>query len=195
MSLYQDIFDAVVTWTSRPKMVAETNLAISQAVRKAHRAGMFPRDLAVTTLSGVPTNAEGLQVIDLSASVPNYRQLAYVKPSGQQRRYTAVGITDLFDQDKYYRTDVFYIVGANLVIRPAGAADSVDICFYTLPNTSPITALDSWIAVLHPDLIVLWAAATVLALVGEQEIKQRVELLVKPAYTDLIAESLLATGS
>lgn len=195
MSLYQDIFDAVVTWTSRPTLTNETNLAIIQAVRKAHRVGMFPRDLTVTTLTGVTTSSEGLQVIDLATNAPNYRQLAYVKPTGQQQKYNPVGITDLFDADKYYRTDVYYIVGTNLVIRPSSASDTIDLCFYKLPTTSPIAALDSWIAVLHQDLIVLWAAATVLALVGEQEIKSRVELLLKPALADLLAESLLATGS
>lgn len=187
MSLYSDIYDGVVTWTNKPKMVAETNLAIRQALRAAHKAGGFYRDLMEVSLTNIATDQ--LQTIDLSVAAPGYRQIAYVKPTGQELQYEAIEITDLFDADKYYRSNVYYGIGNNLMVRAAVPTSEITLCYYSYPTVSPIENINSWIADLHQDLIVLWAATTVLSLIGEQEIKSRVDVLAKMAYADLIEDS------
>ncbi len=187
MSLYTDIYDAVIAWTNKPKMVTETNIAIKQALRTAHKAGGFYRDLVEVSLTGQATDA--LQTIDLSLAAPNYRQLAYVKPTGVELQYDPIEITDLFDADRRYRHDVYYGIGTNLMIRAASPSSDLTICYYRYPTVNPIESIDSWIADLHQDLVVLWSSATVLALVGEQEIKSRVDQLAKLAYNDLIEDS------
>lgn len=187
MSLYTDIQTGVVTWTNRPDLTAETDMAIKQALRTAHRAGTFYRDLLTVNLTAQPTTQ--VQTIDLSANCPNYKQLCYVKPTNYDLRYTPIDILDVFDYDKVYKTDVFYGMGTSLVIRAAVPVDAIDICYYKSPTTNPIASIDSWIADLHQDLVILWAAGTILAFVGEQEIKTRVEALAKLAYNDLIEDA------
>ena len=194
MTTYSGIFDDVVTWTNRPKLINETAMAIRQAVRSAHRAGVFYRDLVTVPIVGVST-ANAIQQIDLSAVAPNYRQLATLSPTGTDIYFSPVSIRDLLDHDGYPRTNVMYTVGTNLMVRPAAAYSDYTLIYNASPITSPIENLTSWIAVLHQDLIVLWAAATILTLVGEQEVKTRVEGLAKLAFDDLIADQLDAVGA
>lgn len=187
MSLYTDIRDAVFVWTNKPSLVAETDIAIKQALRTAHRAGTFYRDLVIVPITGVTIGP--LQTIDLPAVAPRIRQIAYVKPANATGQYDFVDISDLYDQENYYKLDVYYGVGTDLLIRPKTPVADLELCYYRYPVTTPIESIDSWIADEHQDLIILWAAATVLALRGEQEIKTRVETLAKLAYQDLIEEA------
>lgn len=194
MTTYSDIFDDVVRWTNRPKLVTETAMAIRQAVRSAHRAGLFYRDLVTVQISGVST-ANPIQQIDLTAVAPNYRQLGTLTPTNSDIYFDSVSIRDVLDRDSYPRTNVMYVVGTNLMVRPASGYTDYTLTYYISPITVPIENLSSWIAILHSDLIVLWAAATILTLVGEQEVKTRVEGLAKLAFDDLISDQLNAVGT
>jgi hypothetical protein len=183
---------AVNAWTSRPDLTAELDIAIRQAVRAAHNAGKFYRDLASLPITGLATDQ--LQTVDLSVSAPNYRKLAYVKPTGYDVQYKEVNILDLFDQDNFLRTDVFWVVGNTLNIRAASAVPDITVLYYTNPTTVPIASLNSWIVTLYPDLIACWAAANILAQIGEQEIKTRVEAIAASQRLELIANELSAAG-
>lgn len=187
MSLYSDIVAGIVTWTNKPGLTAEMDIAIRQALRTAHRAGSFYRDLQVVSLTAQPTDQ--IQTINLSTTAPNYRQICYVKPTDSDLMYDPIPVTELFDADKYPKADVYYGVGTNLMIRAASPSANLDICYYKSPTVSPISTLDSWIADLHQDLIILWASATILNFIGEQDIKTRVEALAKLALQDLIEDS------
>jgi hypothetical protein len=191
MSTYSDIFDGVVAWTNRPSLVAETNLAIRQAVRSAHRAGTFPKDLGTVDLT---VTTDQIQQIDLSSAVPDLRAIARVYPTDLDYEYKEVQVLDLFDNDGYARTDVFWLIGTNLMIRAAAPYSALSLCYYRNPVVSPIEDIDSWIARDHQDLVILWAAATVLTFIGEQEIKTRVEQLAGSALRDLVSESLFITS-
>ena len=193
MSTFAEIRTDVIAWTNRSKMVAETNMAIKQAIRTAHKAGKFWRDLQVLPLTGVST-ASAIQSIDLASSAPFYRQIAYVKPATLDMQYTAIGIDELFDPDKYYRLDVYYGVGNALNIRASSPATSIDIAYYSYPNITDTETFSNWMTANHADLITLWAAATMLALVGEQEVKTRVEALSKLAYQDMIDDNISIAG-
>lgn len=188
MTIYTDIRDGVYAWTNRPALVSETDYAIRQALRAAHRSATFWRDLQVLNLTAQPTGQ--IQTIDLAAVAPRFRQLAVCKPTDYDLNYTPVDILDLFDQDKYYRTDVCYGIGNNLMIRAASPSANITLTYYQSPTVTPITALDSWLADQHQDLIILTAAQTILAFIGEQEIKSRVDPLQKLAMEELVAEGL-----
>jgi len=194
MSLYTEIQADVFYWTKRKLMVNETDMAIRQAIRKAHRAGSFPRDMTTVTLTGQSTST-AIQSIDMAANLPSLRQLYHVAPTGIPNvKYEDADIRDLVDQDGYPKTNVFWTVGTTLFIRAASPSDSIDVTYYKLVNVDNLAALDDWIATQHKDLIVLWAAATILTMVGEQEVKTRVEDLTKLAYADLIGDSVEAIG-
>ena len=98
MTIYSDVYAGVRGWTKRPSLATETNLAIAQAVRTAHRSGKFWRDLVTVTLAGLPLDQ--IQQIDLAALVPNFRKIARVAPTGYDGNYDGVDVSDLFDQDK-----------------------------------------------------------------------------------------------
>jgi hypothetical protein len=96
--------------------------------------------------------------------------------------------------DGYPKYDVYWMVGTTLSIRPKAASSSLDVTYYKRVDVDNLALLDDWIATEHKDLIVLWAAATILTLVGEQEVKTRVEALAKLAYEDLIGEATEIIG-
>lgn len=194
MSLYTEIQSDVFAWTNKRLMVAETDMAIRGAIRKAHRAGSFYRDMATVTVSSLST-ATSPQSIDVAAALPMYRQLYSVKPTGREDVvYKDADLRDLLDQDGFPKYNIFWMVGLTLFIRAASPSDSVDVTYYKRVNVDDLAMLDDWIAAEHKDLIVLWAAATILALVGEQEVKTRVEALAKLAYDDLIGDSVEIIG-
>lgn len=188
MSIYTEIRDGVFAWTNRSDLTTETDTAIRQAIRTAHRSGSFYRDLVILPLTALPTDQT--QIIDLSSAAPDFRQLATCGPTGYDFQYDVTDISDLFDADKYPKTDICYGVGTNLMIRASSPVQDVTLTYWKNPVVSPIASTDSWIADMHQDLIILWAAATVLTMIGEQEIKTRVEALAKLAMQDLIEDSL-----
>lgn len=194
MSIYTDILADVVAFTNRPELTAETDVAIRQAIRTAHSAGSFWRDLVSLPITGLATD-EAIQTIDLSSVAPRFKQLAYVGPTDSNLYYAPVDIKDQWDEYKQFKTDVCYGLGTNLILRPAAAAEDVTLVYWSFPVTSPIADTDSWIAEKFPDLISCWAAATILQMIGENEIKTRVEALAKLAYNDLIKDNLLIQRS
>lgn len=190
MTVYTDIRDGVFEFTNRTDLTAETDAAIRQAVRTAHKAGSFWRDLVSLALTNQDTT-QSLQTIDLSVSAPTFKQLAHIGPTDSEVRYTPVDIKDLLDPEyKTFRTDVCYGMGHNLIIRPAACSANITMVYWSFPTVSPIASLDSWIATKFPDLITCWAAATIFALINEQEVKTRVEALAKIEYQSLIADNL-----
>lgn len=192
MSIYSDVFDGVVAWTNRADLVTETDTAIRQAVRAAHRAGSFYRDMTTVALTGQALTQ--VQSIDLSSAAADLRKIATVNPTGYDVQYSEVSALDLFDQDAYPRTDVFYMIGQTLNIRASTPVDAITISYFKHPVIAPIASMTSWIAQIHQDYIICAAAATVLSMLGEQEIKTRVETLAAMGRANLIAESLFVTG-
>jgi hypothetical protein len=199
--LYDDIFAAVVVWTNKPGLVSETQLAIKQAVTAAHRSARFPRDLirGPQFVAPVPA-ADGTQKFDYTAAftyVARPRQLAGLIDVDRDIRFTQIDVTDQRDQDGFYKLDVVYLMGVDLIIRPAVAANLLKIEYYFLPDPLQFATgqtIDDWLCISHFELIVLMAAASVLALIGEQEIKQRVEMLAASALADLKHDELELFG-
>jgi len=190
VTTYTDIRDSVFAYTNRTDLVAETDAAIRQAVRTAHKAGSFWRDLVSLDLTGQDTS-EPLQIIDLATAAPDFKQLAHIGPTSGVGFYDPVDIKDLLEPGfNTYKTDVCYGIGTNLIIRPATAVENLTMVYWKFPVVSPIADLNSWIAVMFPDLIICWAAATVLTLIDEQAVKTRVEALAKMEYQSLIADNL-----
>jgi hypothetical protein len=192
MSLYTDVQAGVFAWTNRPEMTAETDIAIRKSVRAAHKAGTFWRDLVTVNLINQPTDQT--QSIDLTANAPNFRQMALVKPTGVDLQYNPIGIRELLDQDGYPRADIYYVVGNTLNIRANAPTSSISLTYYRMPVLNPISGLDSWIADLYQDLIICDAAASILAMVGEPEVKDRVEKIAASILEDLIEDNTEAVG-
>jgi hypothetical protein len=194
MSAYSDCYAAVVALTNRSALQTLTDMQIRAAIRKAHRAGSFPRDVQIVTVSGLST-ANAIQTVDLSAYCPRLRQLKAVKPTSlQDIWYHDEDIGSILDPDGFAKLDVYWQVGTTLNVRPASVTDSLDIYWLGMPDLTDLANFSDWILVNHSDLIAHWAAAAVLGAVGETEAKAGVEELAKALYEDLIEESVEIIG-
>lgn len=192
-ALYTNIVAGVVAWTNRPDLTVEMDMAIKNAVNTAHRAGKFVRDIVTVQLTG--QTIEQIQTIDYTqAPFVNYRQLHSIGPTDLDVLYTIHDSLDLFDQDDYARTNIAYVIGTNIHVRAKAPVDALTVRYYARPNITDVTMLDDWIADTYTDLIILWAAATVLAAVNEQEVKSRVENLAVVAVSDMISDALQSQG-
>lgn len=193
MASFQDIVDLTKAITVRPDLTIETAFAVRDAILRAHRAHKFWKDLSVVTVSpsnGV-TQIQNIPMTDL----PSFRALAYIKDPDSDTFYQPVDISDLLDADNLARTDVCWGAGASISIRARNPLSSYEIAYYRFPvylqdSSSPI---GSWIAEAHPDLIAALASLTVLGMIGEQEIRGRMEQLVAMGMTDLAQDNITLT--
>jgi hypothetical protein len=192
MALWDDLFADVVTWTNKPALQAETTIALRQAIRAAHKSGKYWKDLATVQLTGLP--ADQVQHVDIATNFPQFRQVAYIKYAGTDRWLKPLAVDDLVDEWDNPRTGVYYGIGTDLVLRPEMPTEDYEVCYYKLPIVSPAAQVNTWIGIEHPEVIVLWAASTILALHGEQEIKSRVDQLFVIALQDLQSDNIEIVG-
>lgn len=191
MATWAELQADVVTWTNRPTLVAETQLALRNAIRTAHRQGKFWRDLTTVPVTLV---ANQVQTLILTDTCPRMRQLAYVKDIAHDGYLEEAQILDLLDSDGFPKNDVYWGIGDNLNIRSAYGSTSYEIAYYRQPVTTPPESIEDWLLRDYFDVVVLLAAASVLGSVGEQEIKSRVDALLLVAMADMVSDQLEVTG-
>lgn len=192
MSAWDDMMASVITWTNRPTMVNETTLALRNAIRNAHRLGKFWRD--ITTVIVVPNNTDQVQSISLTDTCPRMRQLAFLQDVASDAAYRETSASDLLDEDGFHKVDVYWGVGSALTFRLGRPTNQLKIGYYLQPVTSPPEAVGDWLTDAYPDVVVLMAATTILSMIGEQEIKGRVDQLLAIAAADLISDQLEVYG-
>lgn len=186
---WAEVVTEVGIWTSRPDMVTETNLAIRQAIRRLHRSARFWRDLVVASVT--PTDVvigTGNQQIDLS-DLANYRQAAYLRYPLQDAFLKPVDIADLLDQDNYLQDGVYWGMGNNLQIRTTTPQTTYVLAYLTHPNVVGNDS-DSWLFLNYQDAVTLVAAAIILKLIGEDEIRTKVEALAAEEIRNIVQDNL-----
>lgn len=191
MSLWTDLVAEIISLTNRPDLTAETDLALRQAVRAAHKSGKYWRDLALVSVTGL--SEDTLQDIPLS-NFPQFRQAIYVKSGTGDKFYKAIAIDDLLDDYNVFKLNVYYGFGTSIKLRSSAPETSYDVAYYKYPIVSPTSSFDSWIADQHRDLLVALAASNVCGMVGEQEIKSRLDVLVNIGMQDLISDNIEIEG-
>ena len=191
MPLWTALQAKVYTYTNRSDLAAETLAALRRAIRTCHQSGKYWRDLDTLILSGLDPS---LQVQTYSIAGTAVRQVAYLKKRNTDLYMNPITIEELMDLDGYPRTDVYWGFGVNINIRAAAPETQYEMAYYRWPNTTGIDSVDSWILEYHEDTVVCLAAATVLGLVGEQEIKARMDQLAALGITDLQQDSLEVHG-
>jgi hypothetical protein len=192
MATWDDLKTDVFTWTNRPNLVTETELALRQAIRTAHRQGKFWRD--ITTVSIVPPTMDTIQQIDLETYCPNFKQISYIKSGARDFYYSEATAQMLLDHDGYAKVDVYWGIGNILNIRACAAENLYEIAYYRQPITAPPESIDDWLLATYKDVVVLIAAGTILGIVGEQEIKSRVDTLLLLEVAGLQQDQIEITG-
>jgi hypothetical protein len=162
------------------------------ALRTAHKSGKYWRDLSTTNLLNIST-ATAVQQVALTDAA-GFRQVATLKYKDEDRYLNSVAVDDLVDLDGYVRSDVYWGMGAYLNIRAYSPVSAYTLTYYRWPSTTDASTVFSWILDDHEDLIVLLAASTVLGMLGEQEIKSRVDQLAGLAMADLQQDGLEIYG-
>lgn len=193
MATWDELKTEVFTYTNRSDLVAETELALRQAIRTAHRQGKFWKDITTVRLEGLGTD-QPVQQIDIETLLPRYKQIVYIKSGTEDRYYDEAVASDLLDNDNYARYNVFWGLGSIINVRGYAPEESLEVAYYRQPITSPPASIDDWLLANYSSVVVLLAAGTVLGLIGEQEIKQRVDALLVLEVTGLIQDQLEVTG-
>ena len=191
MATWAELVAEVYSWTARPDMVVETELALRQAIRTAHRLGKFSKDLTTVT---VAPPLQTIQTVDIETSLPRFKQLSYVKSGSLDFYYDEATAQELLDYEGYVKQNVYWNIGTVLNIRAAAAEDSYEIAYYLQPITAPPTAVVDWLLTDYSDVVMLLAVGTVLGLIGEQEIKSRADTMLALAASGLIADNTELTG-
>lgn len=195
MPTWSDLLTEVMTLTKRPDMIVQSEIALRQSVRNAHKSGKYWRDLVEVTLTAL--DLDQVQSIDIATNLPKFRQMVYIKSTEQEDKYfNPVLVDDLLDNDGYARTNVYWGFGSAIKIRAYSPESSYKFGYWKYP-TVPMgtsTTFDSWIAEEHSDLLTLWAAVTVLNQVGENEIRDKLQQLAIIALADLQQDNLETVG-
>jgi hypothetical protein len=192
MATWQELLDEIYVLTNRSDLVAETGLALRQAVRIGHKSGKFWRDLQETT---VPVLSAQVQEIDIPSYMPSFRAIALIRgETNDQIQFSPVGIDDLLDNDGYNRTNVYWGVGSKLMLRAATPELNYRVMYYKYPIVFPTAQFNSWIADQHADFLILWSAVNVLSSIGEQEIKSRLEPLAAVELAELQKSNIEIVG-
>ncbi len=192
MATLSSLQSAVYTYTNRPDLAAETLAAVKNAVRTAHKSGKYWKDLYSATVAGLPTDVATQNISNIYFT--RLRAVATVRPTDREDLYfTPVAIDDLVDLDGYVRTNVYYGLGSDIKVRAASPVADYTITYYQWPLFTS-TEVTSWIVDEHEDLIALWAASTVLGMIGEQEIKGRMDQLALIAFADLQQDNIEIVG-
>lgn len=195
MPTWAELQADVYTWTNRPTMAAETTLALKAAIRTVHKSGKFWRDLTKQNTGTLALTA--LQSVALTALSPRFRQMAYVKSATQDLYLDPITIDDQLDHNRMQRQNIYYGMGAEVMIRAANPEESYECAFYTYPDMAFVTngtSSTDWIYNDFQDLVVLWAASTILATIGEQEVKSRVDQLAAIMFADLQQDNIEFVG-
>lgn len=192
MKSWNELITEIYTLTNRPDLVGETSLALRQAVRSAHKSGKYWRDLVEVP---VTISVDQIQIIDLTVFAPRFRGLAYLRPTEYQDLYfDEVEISGLLDADGYANTNTFWGFGNQLRLRAANPVANYTLAYYRYPTVFPTDAFNSWIAEDHEDLLILWAAMAVLGMVGETDIRGRLEQLALTALANLQQDNIEITA-
>jgi hypothetical protein len=199
MTTFAEMEALVVGQTRRPEVPAITQAAIRTATLRAHHVDFFKRDLAIGSLSYVPSS--GSIYYDLpaiSATLPRLRALqlvqslepVYLQPT-EELDYRE--LQDLYDSDNNLRQSMYTLVGDTLRIYPQSVTGLLSTYYYQNPITSEV-GYNSWIANDYPDELAMWAAAIVFARTGFAEMANDFQKThIQPFKEMLLSSHLLGS--
>lgn len=167
MTPFGQLCDDVITLTSRPELVAETQLAVRNATQFFHLSDFWQRDCEERLFQF--DAAAFLFSLPVSSTMERFRKLRYIKKfdliasitkESKEDKISECDPNSLFDRYNSIKTNVYYLAGDNLNLRLSTAENGLFASWYKYPNTSP-EAYASWIADMYPAAIVNKAAAEI----------------------------------
>ena len=159
---YQQLYKEVIAKTNRPELVAETQLAITQATLRMHSLAWFAKDLAVAQIRFPTAAAGGMNTVAISRNLMRCRKVYAIEGAEE------LDTSEIFKRETAALHNVWYVLGDSLVIKSTNQVQTVS--WVTTPIVTPVTDYSSWIAVQHPYAIVDEAARIVAELTGRAEL-------------------------
>jgi hypothetical protein len=195
MTTFAELYDKVVSITSRPELMTTTKLAIAKATVEAHHIDFFPRDrklayVPYTVNSAVPI----CTIANIYATYPRLRGIQSIR--GVDTNGRAVEQLAQCDYDNFYDSDnalkysVYDAIGTSILFTPQVQTGRLEMVAYENPDPTESTYA-SWIADMYPEFLAYWAAMHVQARSGAVELAQiSMKLHVEP-FKELLIESHL----
>lgn len=159
--------ELVLSLTSRPDLVKQTEVAIKTATMQAHLSDEYYKDKVIVDISPAATQ-EGAYSVDIS-SVPfvRFRKVLQLLDVPHMREFAIVEATDLFSEQFSNRVNVCYQAGMALNIIGSGVGNLR--CVYISNPDLTTEGYSSWIAEEREDLIAYGATAIIQDLTGRRE--------------------------
>lgn len=177
---FDELKNEVFSITTRPDLVAQTELAIKQATLKMHQSDFYPRDMVNTVLQF--EDLDFIQDFQL-AVLANFRMFSYIRFYDMTQSDPATGLPVGLAGDYFkevdpslaidsYSVDVpwrYYVAGQTVKLFAPVNFQYLLVGYYSNPTVSPATAFSSWIAEAHPYAIILEACRVIFKIIGFDE--------------------------
>ena len=179
-----ELLAEVYTITGRPDRTAETSLAVRSATLKAHQSDYYYKDIYEVGVDFGTSLA--IQDLDYRNILPKWRALKYLRKydyvnSAPGKELDIILPEQIFDRYSTQKADICYVAGAYIHINSSDAQQYYLLGCYLNPDITD-AGYNSWVALDHPYIIILDAAATVFKSIGKDE--------EAAAYRNLVAEQI-----
>jgi hypothetical protein len=196
MATFAELVADVKTFTNRPDLVNETELAVKAATLKAHQSDFYPKDLYETGISWSPVAYT--QSLDYRTLIPRWRALKYLRKYDNDegaagRFFTVLTPEQVLDDYGIEREDICYLAGEQLEIKSSTEDAYMLLGCYINPNLTS-AAFISWIAVEHPYAIVYEAVRSIFKMIGYDEQAAALKQEISEQYALLKNGNILASG-
>lgn len=170
MTNFSTLVTNVITVTNRPDLLAETELAVRQAVLSYHHLDFFWRD-KVTGIISVSTGANARHTIPLNRFA-EFRAAAGVSPYYSSNDTCGKPLSKGTRLGEFHE-DYWMLAGDSLVIRSSAATHQFQLIYWKNPTLAPAAAFSSWVADIYPGAVEDAACAKVFEMIRDSATADR----------------------
>lgn len=171
---FDEIVAGVMEKTMRPDLVDLHTSAVQNATLAVHSLDFFEKDRVVSqvtpVLQSVDSNVYTISTRN-NANLPRFRKEARQIVNDKYNplyKCELIDATSLWDDYNILRKNVFYRIGAELILRPTWTVTTVWVDYYAYPGWLK-AAYDSWIAEEYPLAIINKATSVIFKSIGKDE--------------------------
>ena len=181
---FAELLSEVYIYTNRPDLVDETKSAVKSATIKWHHSDYYSKDIFET---GISFDSEAYKhSLDIYSLYSNFRAWKYIKrvenaDDEEGKFFDIISPEELLDSYGNNRIDVAYVAGRATEIKAAVQFRYLLTGFYVTPIVTEEN-YSSWIADLHPYIIIYEAARKVLDFTDEMEKANKMARLVREEF-------------
>ena len=158
------LVDEVLAMTKRPDKAAAAVRAINKACQRiAIQHKLRPDHNEVPWI----VDPVGATEFNIPLSVmPSFRAIDYIKPADRDIFLTKINPKELFCSSTP-KTDVYYITGADVIVRLKVASASLILAWYRYPAVLSQNTDENWCTVTYPYTVLDGAAAIIFNEIGD----------------------------